>query len=83
MSTVLGSLGRAIIVGLIFVGVTVRIFPGVLFLIVPIIAIQFVALEVLAASAYSTSRNLLLIALMETAWFAWILAATNPITFML
>ena len=83
MSTVLGSLGRVIIVGLIFVGVMTRIFPGVLLLIVPIIALQFVALEVLAASAYSTSRNLFLIALMETAWFAWLLAATNPITFML
>ncbi len=83
MSTVLGSLGRVIIVGLLFVGVTVRIFPGVLFLIIPILVLQFIALEVLAASAYSTSRNLLLIALMESAWFAWILAATNPITFML
>ena len=83
MSTVLGLLGRTIIVGLIFVGVMTRVFPGVLFLIVPIIAIQFVALEILAASAYSTSRNLFLIALMESAWFAWILAATNPITFML
>jgi hypothetical protein len=45
--------------------------------------IQFVGLEILAASAYSTSRNLLLIALIESAWVALLLAATNPITFML
>ncbi len=83
ISTVLGLLGRVIIVGLILAGVMARIFPGVLLLIVPIIALQFVALEILAASAYSASRNLFLIALIETAWFAWFLAATNPITFML
>ncbi len=83
MSTLLGSLGRVIIVVLLFAGAMVGVFPRVLFLIVPIIALQFIALEVLAASAYSTSRNLFLVALMETAWFAWLLAATNPITFML
>ena len=83
MSTLLGSLGRVIIIVLLFAGVLVGIFPRVLFLIVPIIVGQFIALEILAASAYSTSRNLFLIALMESAWFAWFLAATNPITFML
>jgi dienelactone hydrolase len=83
ISTVLGSLGRAIIVILLFAATAAGIFPQVLFLIIPIIILEFVALEILAASAYSTSRNLFLIALMESAWFAWILAGTNPITFML
>jgi len=82
VSTLFGSLGRVIIVVLLFAGVMIGIFPRVLFLIVPIIALQFVALEILAASAYSTSRNLFLIALIESAWFAWLLAAANPITFM-
>jgi pimeloyl-ACP methyl ester carboxylesterase len=83
MSTVLGSLGRGVIVAMLFAGVIAGVFPVVLFLIIPIIVIQFVGLEILAASAYSTSRNLLLIALIESAWFALLLAATNPITFML
>ncbi|MGO9449823.1 MAG: dienelactone hydrolase family protein [Candidatus Binataceae bacterium] len=83
MSTVLGSLGRVIIIVLLFVAVSVGIFSGVLFLILPIIVLQFIGLEILAASAYSTSRNLFLIALIESAWFAVLLAATNPITFML
>jgi len=83
MSTVLGSLGRVIIIVAIFVGVSVGIFSGVLFLIIPIIVLEFVGLEVVAASAYSTSRNLFLIALIESAWFAALLAGTNPITFML
>jgi dienelactone hydrolase len=83
MSIVLGTLGRVIIVLLLFGAAVVGVFSSFEFLIIPIIVLQFVALEILAASAYSTSRNLLLIALMESAWFAWILAATNPITFML
>jgi dienelactone hydrolase len=83
ISTVLGSLGRAIIVVLLFAAVTAGIFPAVLLLVVPFIVLQFIALEILAASAYSSSRNLFLIALMESAWFAWLIAATNPITFML
>ena len=83
ISTVLGSLGRAIILILLFGGVTVGVFPHFLFLIIPIVGLHFIALEILAASAYSTSRNLFLIALMESAWFASLLAATNPITFML
>ena len=83
MSTVLGSLGRGIIVVLLFAGVMVGVFPHFVFLIIPIVGLQFIALEILAASAYSTSRNLFLIALMESAWSAWLLAATNPISFML
>jgi pimeloyl-ACP methyl ester carboxylesterase len=83
ISTVLGTLGRAIIIILLFAGVTVGVFSGVVFLIVPFIVLQFVQLEILAASAYSASRNLFLIALVESAWFAEAIAATNPITFML
>ena len=83
MSTVLGSSGRAIILILLLGGVMVGVFSRFLFLIIPIVGLQFIALEILAASAYSTSRNLFLIALIESAWFASLLAATNPITFML
>jgi hypothetical protein len=83
ISTVLGTLGRAVIVLLLFAGVMVGIFPGVLFLIVPILVLVFVALEVFAAAAYSNSRNLMLIAMLESMLFASTLAATNPIMFQL
>jgi hypothetical protein len=71
---VLGVLGRAIIIIPLFVGVTVGLFPGVLFLAIPIIVLQFVGLEILATSVYGISRNLFLIALVESASFAWVLA---------
>jgi hypothetical protein len=54
----------------------------VVMLILPSLALVFVLMEIFAASAYSTSRNLVLITLVEAAWFAWIMAATSPITFM-
>lgn len=83
ISTVLGTLGRAVIVLLLFGAVMVGIFPSVLFLIVPFLVLSFVALEVFAAAAYSNSRNLMLIAMVESMLFASTLAATNPITFQL
>ncbi|HYK64769.1 MAG TPA: alpha/beta fold hydrolase, partial [Patescibacteria group bacterium] len=82
ISTVWGLLGRILILVLMAIGATLNVLPFVLLLVLPILAIAFVMLEIFAASAYSTSRNLTLIAAFETLWFAWMLAATNPITFM-
>jgi dienelactone hydrolase len=82
MSTVLGAVARVVIVVLLFAGAAIGVFPTVLFLVVPLIITSFVMLEVFAASAYATSRNLFLIALVETMMFTIPLAAVNPITFM-
>ncbi|HUO06308.1 MAG TPA: alpha/beta fold hydrolase [Candidatus Binataceae bacterium] len=81
-STVQGLIGRALILGITVAGAFLGVLPFVIVLIVPILAILFAMMEVFAASAYSNSRNLLLIAIVETAWLAWTMAATNPITFM-
>jgi hypothetical protein len=82
LSTVRASLGRVLIVVLMAVGVALQVLPFVLILILPIIAIAFVMIEIFSASAYSTSRNLVLIAVFETLWWAWMIAASSPITFM-
>jgi hypothetical protein len=63
----------------LFAGVVSGIFPGVIGLAIPILIALFLLFEVLAASIYATSRNVVLIALIESAWLAWILAATAPI----
>jgi hypothetical protein len=83
MSTVWASLGRVLILVLMAVGASLNVLPGVLMLILPILAIAFVMMEIFSASAYSTSRNLTLIAVVEALWFAWLIAAASPITFML
>jgi hypothetical protein len=36
-----------------------------------------------AAAAYSASANVLMIAAVESAWFAWVVAAIMPITLQL
>ena len=82
ISTVCASLGRILILVLMAVGVSLNVLPFVLMLILPILAIAFVMIEIFAASAYSASRNLVAIAVFETLWFAWMIAAASPITFM-
>ncbi len=82
ISTVWAALGRILIVVLIVVGVSLEMLPFFLMLILPIIALNFVMIEIFSASAYSASRNLTLIAIFETLWFAWLIAASSPITFM-
>jgi hypothetical protein len=80
-STTVGLLGRTLILVLIGVGASLQILPGVLMLVLPSLAILMVTMEIFAASAYSTSHNLALIALVDSLWLAWSVAATNPITF--
>jgi len=81
ISTMWASLGRILILILMVVGVILDVLPGVLMLILPIIVFAFVMIEIFSASAYSTSRNLVLIATFETIWWGWMLAAASPITF--
>ena len=81
-STVACVIGRAVIIVMLIVGVSLRILPGVLMLTMSIMVFQFVAFEIFAVSTYSRSNNLLVIALVESAWFAWIAAISMPITFM-
>jgi hypothetical protein len=80
LPSILWSLfGRMLVGASLFAGVVSGVFPGVIGLVIPILIALFLLFEVLAASIYATSRNVVLIALIESAWLAWILAATAPI----
>ncbi len=81
MATVLGSLGRVLLVVTIVVGLGLGTIPFVLGLVLPVFVILFVMFEVFAASVYSVSGNLLLIAIVESLWFARTAALSWPITF--
>ncbi len=71
------TIGRFLILILLLVGLHLRFFPVMLVLFSPV----FLGMsEIFAAAVYSISRNLLLIALVEAAWLAWLLAAIFPIT---
>ncbi|HTR60151.1 MAG TPA: hypothetical protein VMH37_00540, partial [Candidatus Binataceae bacterium] len=83
VSTIRAVIGRALILAMLVVGIVLQVLPGVLMLILPQLVLIYVAVEIYAASAYSSSRNLLLIVLVESIWFSWSIAAVAPITFML
>jgi dienelactone hydrolase len=81
MATTLAVLGRILILVLMAVGVSLNVLPGVLMLILPVLTIAYLMIEIFAASVYSASRNLVLIAVFESLWIAWMIAAASPITF--
>jgi dienelactone hydrolase len=81
-STFIASVGRVVILVLTGIGVAVHVLPFVLTLVVPILVLNFVIFEIFAASVYSVSRNVVMIAAAESLFFAWVFAAANPITFM-
>lgn len=81
-STIRGVIGRVIILVLMAAGASFGIIPEVVMLIVPILVLEFATFEIFAASAYSGSRNLALIVMVEAMWLGFTIAATNPITFM-
>jgi hypothetical protein len=80
-STLVGSIGRVLIVLAIAIGLGVGAIPFVVGLVLPLFVILFLMFEVFAASVYSVSGNLLLIAIVESLWFARTAALSWPITF--
>ena len=53
--------------------------PLVVTLMLPTLALAFVAIELLAASIYAASRNVAAIALIDAAWVALVVAAAMPV----
>jgi dienelactone hydrolase len=78
---VFGALGRIIIVAMIALAVWFAAMPFVLGLLIGVLVIQFIFYEIFANAAYRASGNLALIAIVESAWMAWLLAALMPIMF--
>src|SRR5262249_39854356 len=75
VSTIRATIGRALIIATLVVGIFLQVLPGVLMLILPNLVLIYVTVEILAVSIYSSSRNLMLIALAASMWFAWTIAA--------
>jgi dienelactone hydrolase len=71
--------GRAIIAGMLIVGVATGMVPRVVLTMLPALLLVFVLVELLAASLYSASRNLLAIAALDAAWLALAVAAVVPV----
>jgi hypothetical protein len=83
MSPVLGVSGRALIILVLILGLAAHVIPPVVSLLLPILVIYMVEFEIVAATIYARCGNILVPALIESAWLAWMLAAIMPITIML
>ena len=78
-AALLGVLGRVAVILVLGVGVKVALLPFVLVLMLPALVLTFVLFELLAVSIYATSRNVAVIALIDAAWLALIVAAAMPV----
>jgi len=79
LAAALGLCARLLLVGALVLGVATSVLPGVIGLMVPLFVALAVAVEIVATAVYASSRNLLVVAVIESAWLAWIIAATMPI----
>jgi hypothetical protein len=78
-AALLGLDGRVVILGAMWLAIRIGVFPQVLALLLPLFAVAFVLIEVVAVAVYASSRNVVAIACFEALWVAWALASTMPI----
>ena len=71
--------GRVLVLLVLIVGVAAGVLASVVLMMLPALALVFVLIEVLDASIYLVSRNLLTIAVLDAAWIALIIAAIMPV----
>ena len=83
ISPIFGITGRAIIILVLILGLSARIIPSVVGLLLPAFVIYMIEAEIVSASIYASSGNIILAGLIEAAWLAWLVAAIMPITMML
>ena len=78
-ATLFAILGKVLLLVAMFIGVLLRLLPGVLVLILPLLAGLFVMFEIFAGGAYRRGRNIVLIAAVQAVMLGWISAAAMPI----
>ena len=75
----LGLLGRLVLLVGLEIGLGLGVLPFVLGLVVPLLAIQYIVIEVFAAGVWSRTRNGAVIAIAESVFIAWIAVMFSPI----
>ena len=77
-AALLSALGRVLVLAVLLLGVSTGLLSRVVVLMLPALALVFVLFELLAGAIYAGSRNVALIALIDAAWLALIVAAFMP-----
>jgi dienelactone hydrolase len=78
-AALLGLDGRVVILGATWLAIRIGVFPQVVSLMLPLFAVGFFLIEIVAVAVYASSRNVVAIACFEALWVAWSTAATMPI----
>lgn len=79
LAAALGLGARALFVGALLLGVHLSVLPRVVGLMLPLLVALAIGLEIVATAVYATSRNWLVIALLESVWLGGVMAALMPI----
>jgi hypothetical protein len=79
-ATAASAVGRLLVLGALVLAAQTGVLPGVAMLMLPVLVVLFVLFEVVSTFVYAASRNYLVPAMIESAWLAWIFAATLPVS---
>jgi hypothetical protein len=74
-----GVLGRLILLVVLVAGLAVGVLPSVIGLVLPLLVVQYLVLEVFAATCYARGRNPAVIAVVESVFIAWVVVTLTPI----
>jgi hypothetical protein len=75
----LGLLGRFVLLVGLQIGLRLGVVPFVLGLVVPLLAVQYIVVEIFAAGVWSRTRNAAVIAIAESVFIAWVAVMFSPI----
>jgi hypothetical protein len=78
-SVLWASLGRLLLLLVLFIGLSVGTVPPVVALVLPLLFVQYVLLEVYAAAAYARARNPAVIAVVDAFVVGWLAVMLSPV----
>jgi dienelactone hydrolase len=74
----LGLLGRFVLLVGLEIGLGLGVLPFALGLVVPLLAVQYIVIEIFAAGVWSRTRNTAVIAIAESVFIAWVAVMFSP-----
>jgi dienelactone hydrolase len=78
-ANIAGALGKVLLLVVMFVGLSIGALPSVIGLILPLLVLQFVLLELFAATAYARGRNTTMIAVVDAVLIGFVTVALTPV----
>jgi dienelactone hydrolase len=79
MTVVSGVIGRVLLLVLLVLGVAIGVLPFVILLVLPLLILQYIVLELFAATCYLASRNITVVALVDAIIVGWLTVTFTPV----